>query len=275
MSGSILLFVPAYNCERQIVRVLNQLDAEQSAFFDHVIVVDNRSTDRTEANAIQAVALRDDDKVEVLRNRENYGLGGSHKVAFEYALRNGYDYVAVLHGDDQGRIADLTPLIADGVHSRADCLLGARFHPRSSLIGYSTIRTWGNRLFNSLFSIVAGRRLFDLGAGLNLYRTEILRDRFYRRFSDDLTFNYCMILAHCALKHRLEFFPIEWREEDQISNVRIIRQAVRSLSLLAAYAIGPRRFMGAEHRAVAHEPNDHERYEWDVVSGRQAQEMAP
>lgn len=49
--------------------------------------------------------------VTLLRNDENYGLGGSHKVAFDYALNNAYDYVVVLHGDDQGSIANLLPYL--------------------------------------------------------------------------------------------------------------------------------------------------------------------
>ena len=260
MSNKILLFIPAYNCEKQIVRVLAQLDSTQSAFFEHVIVVNNRSTDGTEDAALASAMARGDGKVEILRNRENYGLGGSHKVAFDYALRNDFDYVAVLHGDDQGRIADLTRRFAQADTEQSDCLLGARFHPDSSLVGYSPFRTLGNRLFNAAFSIVARRRLFDLGAGLNLYRTDILRDRFYERFSDDLTFNYCMILAHCALGHRIAFFPIEWREEDQISNVRLVRQAVRSLALLASFAFGRRRFLTSEHRAAPRAS-----YDWDTV----------
>ncbi len=44
----ILLFIPAYNCENQIVRVLDSLDARVMKYVDEVIVVNNRSTDNTE-----------------------------------------------------------------------------------------------------------------------------------------------------------------------------------------------------------------------------------
>ncbi len=261
MSGSILLFIPSYNCEKQLVRVLGQLDASVRSLFAEIIVVNNRSTDGTENVALAEIARIGDPRIKVLRNCENYGLGGSHKVAFAYAMRNGHDYVAVLHGDDQGRIRDLIPLVEQGAHTEVDCLLGARFHPQSSLVGYSLIRKLGNRLFNALFSLVVRRRLYDLGAGLNLYRTAILTDRFYHRFTDDLTFNYGMILAHCHLRHRLKFFPIEWREDDQISNVRLVRQAMRSLRLLASYSLSAKRFVAAEHRDV-----ERDDYPYDVFS---------
>jgi glycosyltransferase involved in cell wall biosynthesis len=165
MTGSILLFVPAYNCEKQIGRVIAQLDERVSRYFAEVIIVNNRSSDGTERAALEEIRRRRRSHVKVLRNRDNYGLGGSHKVAFAYALGAGHDHVAVLHGDDQGRIDDLLPLLEQGEHRAYDCLLGARFHPASRLVGYSRFRTLGNRVFNLPFSVVAGRRLYDLGAG--------------------------------------------------------------------------------------------------------------
>jgi glycosyltransferase involved in cell wall biosynthesis len=269
MSGSILLFIPSYNCERQIVRVLRQLDDTVRSHFDEVIVVNNRSTDGTEFAALSEIKRIGDPRIKLLRNRENYGLGGSHKVAFDYAIAQSYEYVAVLHGDDQGNVRDLVSYIERGTHLDVDCLLGARFHPASSLVGYSIVRKLGNRVFNALFSLVARRRLYDLGAGLNLYRTEILKDQFYKGFSDDLTFNYCMILAHCHYRHRIVFVPIEWREDDQISNVRLFRQAVRSLGLLARFAVSPQRFTHTDHRLVQHDA-----YAWDEIASVGAEATA-
>ena len=50
-----------------------------------VIVVDNRSTDTTGAIVVERVRRRGDGFISLLRNEANYGLGGSHKVAFRYA----------------------------------------------------------------------------------------------------------------------------------------------------------------------------------------------
>ena len=49
------------------------------------IVVNNRSTDGTEAAVQDWMARHPDAPVRLLRNDRNYGLGGSHKVAFGYA----------------------------------------------------------------------------------------------------------------------------------------------------------------------------------------------
>lgn len=245
----ILLFIPAYRCAAQIVRVIDQFDEGVAAWIDTVLLVDNRSPDDTLASATaRARAKHGLPRLVALRNVENYGLGGSHKVAYEYAERHGFDFLVVLHGDDQADIHDLIPLLSAGRHLEKDCLLGARFAPGSRLQGYSRFRTIGNRAFNWLFSRVAGKEILDLGSGLNMYRVSALRGVLRDTFPDDLTFNYVFLLGLIEADRSIDFFPISWREEDQRSNVKLVRQAIRVLWILLSYAVGRRRFLDREMR---------------------------
>lgn len=186
----LLVFIPAYNCEKQVPRVLSQLlDARVAPWVGECIVVNNRSTDGTE-EAVQDWRRRHPDApVRLLRNDKNYGLGGSHKVAFGYAVAHGYDHLVVLHGDDQGAIADLLPILQDGTYKKYDCCLGSRFMKGSRIQGYSTLRVVGNHGFNALFTLVARRRITDLGSGLNLYDVASLKNGYYKKFPDTLYFN--------------------------------------------------------------------------------------
>ncbi|ETT50049.1 family 2 glycosyl transferase [Paenibacillus sp. FSL R7-269] len=230
----ILLFIPSYNCAQQIPRVLNQLDKELMQYITKIIVVNNRSTDNTEDVVLKYVANKEL-PLTILRNDENYGLGGSHKVAFDYALNNKFDYIIVLHGDDQGDIQDILPLLKSGEYRSFDCCLGARFMKDSKLKGYSGFRTFGNRVYNWVFTVSTGKRIYDLGSGLNLYKTDILTNRFFYRFSDNLMFNCYMLLANSAYKLNVKFFPISWREDDQVSNVRLFSQAMKTLKIAGGY----------------------------------------
>lgn len=245
----ILLFIPMYNCEKQIVRVLGQLDNEILNHIDGLIVINNRSTDDGERAVIDYLAEHDlGISAKVLRNTENYGLGGSHKVAFQYAVQQGYDYVVVLHGDDQGHIDNLLPYLNSGEYKNSDCFLGARFMRGSVLDGYSAFRTFGNQVYDLLFSAVVRKRIFDLGSGLNLYSTKMLASGFYLKYPDNLMFNYCMILGSAYYKHTMAFFPIRWSEDDQVSNVKLGNQAIRVLKFLGAYAKSPESFVVSDHR---------------------------
>lgn len=249
-SSRILVFIPMYNCAPQIPRVIRQLaDPSVARLIDGVVCVNNRSSDQTEAAA--AEGLKNLDMIPhrtLLRNDDNYGLGGSHKVAFRYARQNGFTHVLVIHGDDQGQIADIMPVLERGEHLRYDACLGARFMPGSRLRGYSRFRTFGNHVFNLIFSMVARRRIYDLGSGLNIFAASVFEDNGIDRYADDLRFNIFLLLGFICKKRRIMFFPILWTEDDQVSNVKMFSQALKTLAIAADYLFRPQWFVSADHR---------------------------
>lgn len=247
----ILLFIPGYNCEKQIIRVLDQLDHEVFQYISKVIVVNNQSTDNTEKVVLDYIA-NGRIPLLLLRNDQNFGLGGSHKVAFEYAQNNDFDYVIVLHGDDQGDIHDIIPILKSGEYKSFDCCLGARFMKNSKLKGYSKFRTFGNRVYDIIFSVATGRLIYDLGSGLNMYKTDILKSKFYEKYSDNLMFNCYMLLANASFNFKVKFFPISWREDDQVSNVKMFSQAMRTLKIASGYffSVNKKSFLKRDFREI-------------------------
>lgn len=258
----ILLFIPMYNCEKQIVRVLGQIDDVVLKYVSEIIVVNNRSTDNGEMAVIEYCRGHKKLPLHIFRNDENYGLGGSHKVAFEYAIDNGFDYVIVLHGDDQGSIRDLLPALKKKSYHKYDCCLGARFTSKSKLIGYSKFRILGNYILNVMFSVAMRRRIFDLGAGLNMYSVDILKSRYYLTYPDNLTFNVYMLMAAKAFNQQYAFFPLTWRETDQISNAKVMSQGVRTLKMLSEFTLKGKAFFEIDSRE-----KQHNRYTYQVVYG--------
>ncbi|MBL4262782.1 glycosyltransferase family 2 protein [Vibrio fluvialis] len=234
--SKIILFIPCYNCENQIVRVIKQLENNDNyKYFSEILLIDNRSLDNTVGNSISRLKNSNIDNVKVLKNSQNLGLGGTHKVAFRYAKESDATHVAVLHGDDQGDIEDLIKLLKNSEYNNYDCCLGSRFHHKSRLRGYSKLRIVGNWVFNSIFSICSGKLITDLGSGLNIYKvTSIENDRIVR-FSNDLTFNCYMILFSVSQHHKIKFFDITWKEEDQISNVKLFSQAKKTLKIALSF----------------------------------------
>lgn len=247
--NKILLFIPMYNCERQIPRVLSQLNDEVCACITACIVVNNISTDNSETAVKDYLTSHQIDiPVKLLRNRSNYSLGGSHKVAFNYAISHGFDYVIVLHGDDQGDVHDLLPYIKDGTIEKYDSFLGSRFDPESTLINYSRFRILGNHVFNIFNSVMVGRRLTDLGSGLNIYKTEYLQRKFYLPFQNNLSFNVYMLLYGVFSKSKFDFFPLTWREDDQISNAKLIQQTKEISGLIFRYFFNKKKlFSGSDN----------------------------
>lgn len=231
MDDRILIFIPCYNCAKQIGRVIAQIGTLPPGFYAEVVVVDNISKDGTTEAARDAMQGIGNPHWKIVRNRQNYNLGGSHKVAFNYAIDNGFTHVIVFHGDDQASIKDFVPPIEAGLHRTYDSLLGARFMPGAKLQGYSLYRTLGNYGLNAICGVLTGRWIADQGSGLNMYRTQYLSSRFYKNFDNTLVFPNTMFLYGVISRSKYKFIPITWREEDQISNARAVQQALRVIKL--------------------------------------------
>ena len=246
--SKIMVFIPMYNCENQITRVLKQFDKNISKYIDEIVVINNRSTDNSEKKVIEFAKENKQLNITLLRNDDNYNLGGSHKVAFDYAQKNNYDYLIVLHGDDQGNIKDIEPYLKDKTYEKYDCLLGSRFMKGSKLGGYSKFRTFGNKVYNIIFSVSLGKKISDLGSGLNMYNIRILKDKYYLKYPDRLTFNCYMLLATKSYKQNIKFFPITWREDDQVSNVKMVSQALNTLGIALKYLFKRKKYLEDEHR---------------------------
>ena len=243
----ILVFIPMYNCEKQIPRVIAQIAGEITHYITEVIIIDNGSADNSINAALEAIK-NCGVKASVRQNVENYSLGGSHKVAFQYAIDNNFDYLIVLHGDDQGNIQDILPILKTSAYKNADMTLGSRFMRGSRLIGYSKFRTFGNIVYNVLFSIILCRLITDLGSGLNMYCVKILEGGWWHRLPDKLSFNYAMLMSASHFGQKIRFFPILWREDDQISNVKLTQQALETLWMLVKYFFCRGKYIRSELR---------------------------
>jgi glycosyltransferase involved in cell wall biosynthesis len=229
-----ILFIPMYNCQEQIQRVTSKIDNEIINNIDEILLVDNNSTDITLQNATAGISQLDC-KVTIIQNEHNYNLGGSIKNAILYSIKNKYDYLIVLHGDDQADIQDLKKTLKSKSFVKYDMTIGSRFHPDSILMGYSWFRSFGNRVFNYLFSIVVGKKVYDMIAGLNIYNLSIFENREFLNFPNNLTFDAHLLLFGFHNRFKIDFIPISWRDEDQVSNARVFKQAKIILKLLVGY----------------------------------------
>ena len=233
---SSLLVIPTYNCEKQIGRLLKNSAKLINAYFDEVLIIDNGSRDETLDSTISNMNLIKI-RAKVIQNKENISLGGSLKTGFLYASQNSFDYVAVLHGDDQANLKDLLAIVKNLEQNEVDLAIGARFHPGSTLVGYSNFRKVGNRLLNLYCIICTRTKIDDLIAGLNYFKVSKLDLSQILNYPDNLTFDVHILLRAIHIKHKIEFFPITWTEDDQVSNAKVVRQAMIILGLLTKYLL--------------------------------------
>ena len=239
----ILLAVPTYNCEKQIRRVLFSLVQVKTHLPEiaRVMVFDNQSTDATVTQAEAQVSLDQSAAwISIRRNRFNVGLGGTHKLAFEWARAEKASHLIVIHGDDQGEATEI-PKIVDGLLQGFDAVLGSRFMTGSQRPGYSPLRIFGNRLLNAVYSLFTQTKIEDLGSGLNGFRVATLDPQVYKNFSNHFTFNMDLLLNLVESRARISFVPITWKEEDQISNAKTFLVGWQALKTLFYWRLSRKR----------------------------------
>jgi len=193
MSKKILVFVPIYNGERQITRTINKLLLVDYKYDFDVIIVNNKSTDNTKKKIINYFnknSLKNHYKL--IDNYKNYGLGGSHKIAYDYCLKNKYDYLIIAQGDDQGNPVELIEALNETINKNEeiDVIMGSRFKNLSKIRGYSYLKICFNLIFNIFASIILKTRISDLSSGQLILNTKILNKGFYKNFPNELWFNY-------------------------------------------------------------------------------------
>lgn len=237
----ILVAIPSYNCAAQIARVLRAFDDRLLSRVDEIMVIDNRSSDGTVEAAIEAIKttplLASCPKIKVVRNRRNYNLGGSFKLAWLHAVHHHFDSLVFLHGDAQAETREMHRFLdeeqADSGATAA--FLGARFLPESKLVNYSKARELGNRALNLVFSAATLKPIHDIGSGLNLYRIPAVDLDSILALPDDPAFDTDLLLNYLGRRAHLKFVPITWLEEDQVSNVGNVSITLTVLARLARW----------------------------------------
>src|SRR3989442_4535464 len=110
------IVIAAYNEARVIADVV----ADVKSTRNHVVVVDDGSTDQTADLAARAGAV-------VIRHPINLGQGAALQTGIEFALAEGADAVVTFDADGQHRAADVAGLIDALAQHGADFAFGSRF----------------------------------------------------------------------------------------------------------------------------------------------------
>lgn len=169
--NKVCIVVPAFNEEEFVGKVIETAPA----YADWVVVVDDCSTDGTNAEAVKAAGKKLGKKVFVIKHERNQGVGGAIASGHKKALELGADYVIVMAGDGQMQ-PEHAHLLLDALDGGYDYAKGNRFLVRNSLKGMPAIRVLGNVGLTFLTKAASGYwKIFDPQNGFTAIRASALR----------------------------------------------------------------------------------------------------
>jgi len=224
----LLVFVIAYYAEDTLKAVLERIP--RAIFETHdceILVVDDASTDRTHEIGRAYSAAHPHIRMTVLRNEFNQGYGGNQKVGYTYAIREGFDFVAMVHGDGQYAPEELPTLVAPLADGRADAVFGSRMMTRFGALqgGMPLYKFVGNRILSSTQNLLLGTSLTEFHSGYRVYSVAALRRIRYTLNSNVFHFDTEIIIQLLNAGQRILELPIPTYYGDEICRVNGMKYA--------------------------------------------------
>ena len=206
MNKRIKVIIPAYNEEKSIVKVIQDIPS----IVDEIIIVDNNSSDQTAKNAQQAGA-----KV-LTEIKKGYGNACLKGISYVKSQTHQTDIIVFLDGDFSDYPEELTKLIAPIINDNIDFVIGARvsrFREKGSM---TRPQIFGNWLATTLMSLLFNSKFTDLGPFRAIKYHKLLALKM-----EDKTYGWTVEMQLKALKNNYSYLeiPVKYRNRIGVSKV--------------------------------------------------------
>jgi glycosyltransferase involved in cell wall biosynthesis len=162
-TGSISVFLPCYNEQENVARIVEQalivLEKLKADF--EVIIVDDGSVDRT-GRIADEIAARNS-RVKVVHHRTNLGYGAALQSGFRAATK---EIVFYTDGDGQFDLNEMPALLP--LIKQYDIVCGYRLNRQDNLL--RKINGW---CWTKLVCLLFGMKVRDIDCAFKLYKREI------------------------------------------------------------------------------------------------------
>jgi glycosyltransferase involved in cell wall biosynthesis len=205
MAGQkIAICMPVFNESSGISEFLAEICAEFQAYEISIFVVDDFSTDSTEAK-LQELSL--DLPVFFQRNSRNLGHGPSTVKALHFALSSSCTFILAVDGDGQFHAREMRHLMEQSIQNQSEIGLGIRVRTNEPV--YRKITSWFTRF---LVNLKTKSRSLDANTPLRFYTRETLQIILENLDYDNPIPNLYISAKISNLKFRTEILHVNFRD---------------------------------------------------------------
>ncbi len=197
LRGSTALIIPALNEAESLRALLPEL---VSSGLDHIIVVDNQSTDAT-AEVARELGAR-------VVYEVHRGYGHACWQGFQTARALGAEILVFMDGDGSDDPADLPAMLAPVREGRAELVMGSRITRRAEAGSVPFQARLGNWIVSRLLKLMYGTALDDIGS-FRIIRCASLENLQMR----EMTFGWPveMLVKAARAHYRIVEVPLHYR----------------------------------------------------------------
>ncbi len=159
----LLMVIPAYNEEDNIIRVVNTIK-EKYPEYDYVVVNDG-STDHTSRRCHR-------NHFEIIDLPVNLGLAGAFQAGLKYAYMKDYDCVLQFDADGQHRPEYIKAML-EKMEQGYDIVIGSRYVNKKKP---NSLRMIGARILTVAISFTTGRRISDPTSGMRMFNKAMIKE---------------------------------------------------------------------------------------------------
>ncbi len=205
MKKETLIIIPAYNEEKTIKQVLEDLNNSGVLEQADVLVVNDASKDNTNY-------IVKKEKVKLVTHVFNLGYGAAIQLGYKYAVRRGYNYVIQMDADGQHDAENIPRLLQelktpDESGRLPDIVVGSRFLPESSEYHVGCFKRFAIKVFKGVIKRHTGQVITDPTSGLQGFRFPAFL--YYSKFAnfDERYPDANMLLQMILLKFQVREIP--------------------------------------------------------------------
>ncbi len=229
MKKKLLILIVVYNHEKFIEKVLNRIDKNLTNKFDvEVLINDDSSTDNT-FEVIKSYVDNNSKpfKYTILSNPINQGYGGNQKIGFQYAIKNNFDYVALVHGDGQYAPEYLDKLVEPLISEGTDFVWGSRMINKNGALkgGMPLYKFIGNKILTSYQNFLFKTDFSEFHSGYRIYSVNALTKIPFNLNSNDHSFDNEIIAQFLISKFKIKEIAIPTYYGEEISYVNGLKYA--------------------------------------------------
>jgi glycosyltransferase involved in cell wall biosynthesis len=225
----LLIFIVAYNAEKTIESVLKRIPATLTDLYEiEILIIDDSSQDETfRKSELVRQAQLIPFKLTVLYNPVNQGYGGNQKIGFHYAIKNDFEWVALIHGDGQYAPECLPELVEVLATRKADAVFGSRMIEKNGALqgGMPLYKFIGNKILTAYQNTMLGSTLSEFHSGYRIYGIDALKRIPFHLNSNDFHFDTEIIIQLIFAKQKIKELAIPTFYGNEICHVNGIKYA--------------------------------------------------